>query len=98
MPELNSSELFRLGIGFISYSVAIISFIFGFRYLAINLRNDYTKLNNQVEIIGEKVDLVTESLSVIKANAARHDERAANIQQHVISIDGRVTFLERKGN
>ena len=89
-----------------TYILAIVSIPIGLKFAIRGLRQDHAVFVQQTQkdhattckqigALGEKVDTIQETLSEIKVNAARHDQRAADIQERVKSIDSRVTFLEQ---
>ena len=92
-----------------AYVLAVAAVPFALKYAMADLRKDHLSLveqaqkdhattSHEIGILGKKVDTIQETLSEIKVNAARHDQRAADIQERVKSIDGRVTFLEQKAS
>lgn len=86
----------ELGAKLIGYVALIISIPIGLKYALADLRRDHKHATEQIGIIGEKVDVIQSTLSEMQINAARHDQRAADIQDRVKSIEGRVTYLEQR--
>ena len=79
-----------------AYIGAILAVPIALKYAIADIRKDHARSAEQITVIGEKVDTIHDTLATMQVNAARHDQRAADIQERVKSIDGRVTFLEQR--
>lgn len=78
-----------------AYIGAILAVPVALKYAIADIRKDHARSAEQITVIGEKVDTIHDTLATMQVNAARHDQRAADIQERVKSIDNRVTFLEQ---
>ena len=86
--------VYKVGTWLFSLAVVLV----GVRYAVDGLKKDYKRVGDQMQVIGGKVDEIQKTLGTIKENAARHDQRAQDIQIQVRSIDARLLYLERGGD
>ena len=93
MPD---SAILHVALQVGAYISAIAGAFYGMKVAIQGLRRDYEEAGKHVMKIEGQVDSIADTLVAIQQNAARSDERAQNIQDHIIVIEGRVTYLERK--
>ena len=96
MMQGQEIEVGRLLLGGGYYVLTIAGVITISFYAVRSFRSDIDRVITQTDKNGSKLDAVQSTLGVMQAAAARHDQRASDIQERVLSIDSRVTYLERR--
>lgn len=89
-----------------AYFVGIVTMLVGMRYsiqglkkdheaTAEKLKSNHTQTTETIGKIEAKVDDIGITLVNIQTRAARHDQRAQDIQNTLKDVSDRVTYLER---